>query len=373
MGAILLILIFIRPFISSLAFPELNFIYSLALLAYLAIWIITRGMPVKMPLPLKFALSLFCLAVTVSMLSAKNMLVSANEIYKYITAMLLFIIASSFNDKERINIIKTITLAGLVISLAAIYQYYFGFRDILNYIAKEKINSPFAMDLISRRRVFFPFVTPNTLAGFLVMVIPLALTLKGRAWFLLPILAALFLTKSLGGLFCLLMVLCLYYYLRGKTDIKKVIFLAGVMIITAIIAFNRLNTLNQYTHPLFSSLMRWNYWKQTMAIIISSPAIGIGLGNFNIYLSRYAHNSYLQIWAEMGIIGLAGFIGIVFLSFSGCVKKSKPLVSGMRDQVTAGLLASSAAFLIYNIIDFSFFLPEVSLVWWLVLGLMRSS
>lgn len=369
MVTILLTLIFLRPFISSLAFPETNVAYCLILFSLLAIWVLTKGLKIKRLLPLKISLSLFCLAVAVSLLVAKNITASANELYKYVSAILLFIIASSFNEKEKINTIKTIVVAGLVISLLAIYQYCLGFHNITGYLTRQKISDPFTWDIIGRRRVFLPFVTPNTLAGYLVMVMPLALTIKKKIWFLFPMAVALILTKSLGGFFSLLIALSLYFYLKGGIDRKKIAVFTATVIIAAILFFIRSNTATVHTHPLFSSLMRWHYWKETLLLIRQSPVLGVGLGNFNLYFSRYAHNSYLQIWAEMGILGLFGFLGIVFASLAECVKKLKPLTNNCNS-IKIGLLTSAAAFLIHNLIDFSFFLPEVSLVWWVILGLL---
>ena len=123
MATILLILIFIRPFIASLTFPKLNSLYSLILLLFLAIWAIARGLPSKRSLRLRFAPAAFCLALAVSIFASKNMLISAKELYKYATGLVLFITAASLDSKEKINTIKAIVLAGLAISLIAINQY----------------------------------------------------------------------------------------------------------------------------------------------------------------------------------------------------------------------------------------------------------
>ena len=369
-----LTLIFIRPFIAALAFPKLNSAYSLILLLFLASWTIAKGFPSKRALPLKFAPTAFCLVLAISICASKNMVISANELYKYATGLLLFITAASFNHKERANTLKVIVWAGLVISLIALNQYFFEFKVVLNYITKHRITSPFAMDLISQKRVFSPFVTPNVLAGFLIMVIPLALTLKKRVLFLPPMLLALILTESLGGLIGLFLVLILYYCLRGKIYTKKIIFFT-VSIITAlilIILFIRSNASSQHTRPLFSLSMRWAYWKQTLGIIMKSPISGAGLGNFDLRFTRYAHNSYLEIWAEMGILGLISFLWLVFVSFAACLQNLRAQPSASRDHTSVGLLVSSAAFLIDNLINFTFFLPEVALVWWVIMGLMIS-
>ena len=364
---ILLILIFIRPFISSLAFPYLNSVYSGLLLIFLIIWYIYKGISIKKIQAIKYPLILFFLALIISMIFSSDKLNSLKEIYKYISGLLLFLIAASLTSEEKMNLIQSIVLAGLVISLLAIYQYFFGFQHILNYITQQQNFEPFVLDYLSRKRVFFPFVTPNTLAGYLAMIIPLTLTHKDKIWFIIPISFALLLTKSLGALLSLFLGLSLYFLLQRKFEKRTILFLFGLLAIIGLIFMARLNTQKQHLQPIFSTVMRLNYWKDTLMIIKTSPLVGVGLGNFNLIHSRYAHNSYLQIWAEMGILGIASFLWMLISVIYLGVKEIKNFP--FKNQISSIFIAN-IVFLIHNFIDFSFFLPEVSVIWWLILGLI---
>jgi hypothetical protein len=161
MFVVLLILIFIRPFISSLAFPCLNSIYSVLLLIFLIIWLSFKGLPLIKIQTFKYPLTLFCLAIITSLIFSKDKLNSTVELYKYIGGLLLFLIAASLSNRDKPIVIRTMVLAGLIISLLAIYQYFFGFQHISNYIVKERIANLFILDYVSRKRAFFPFVTPQ--------------------------------------------------------------------------------------------------------------------------------------------------------------------------------------------------------------------
>jgi len=363
MLVILLILIFIRPFISSLAFPYLNSIYSSLLIGFLVIWIINKGIPLKKIQCFKYPLILFCLALIISLVFSSNKLNSFKELYKYISGILLFLIVVSLTYENKIRLIRTIILAGFIISLLAIYQYFFGFQHILDYISKEKITDPFTLDYIQRRRVFFPFVTPNTLAGYLAMIIPLV----SRIWFIIPISFALLLTKSLGALLSLLLALVIYFYLQGKLERREVIFLSGILVIISLLFITRSATQKEHLQPIFSTVMRLNYWKDTLRIIKAKPLTGVGIGNFNLKLSRYAHNSYLQIWAEMGILGMVSFLWLIIAVFKSSFKNIKDFPN---KKLMTGLITANAVFLIHNLVDFSFFLPEVLMIWWMILGLI---
>lgn len=367
MFIILLILIFIRPFISSLAFPYLNLSYSVGLLGFLAIWFIIKKISLKKIQPLKYPVLLFCFALIISVAFSLNRTDSLKELYKYVTGILIFFVIAPLTYENRARIIRAMVLAGLVISLLSIYQYFFGFRHIIAYLSKEKIADAFVLDYVTRKRVFFPFVTPNTLAGYLAMIIPLALISKNRIWYIIPLSFALLLTKSLGALLSLFLALSLYFYLKGKFGKRKIIFLLGLLAIIGLVFISRASTQKQHLQPVFSTVMRLGYWKDTLKIIKARPLVGVGLGNFNLAQSRYAHNSYLQIWAEMGILGIISWLWIIFRFFNEGVKKIK--FPAGQNYIIPAALSASVSFLIHNLIDFTFFLPEVSLIWWVILGL----
>ncbi len=382
-----LILILIRPFISSLAFPYLNFIYSYLFLGFLLAWITIKKKVTVTPFvtvtfcslrAIKYPLILFSLALVISILLSLNKLNSFKELYKYVTGLSLFLIASSLNYKDKTRLIRVIVFAGFIISLLAIYQYFFGFKHILEYIHKAKITCPFALDYISRKRIFFPFVTPNTLAGYLIMIIPLALIYQDKILLIIPLFFALLLTQSLGALLSLLLGLLIYFYLRGKLKKRKILFLLSLLIITGVVFITRSITQLQHAKPCFSIMMRLNYWQETLKIIKAHPLTGVGLGNFNLPESRYSHNTYLQICSEIGILGIISFLWLVFSAFKIGLRniQKKTTVGLLQNTLKVSfrpaicLFTANLIFLIHNLLDFTFFLPEVSLLWWVILGLL---
>ncbi|MBL7196793.1 MAG: O-antigen ligase family protein [Candidatus Omnitrophica bacterium] len=311
---------------------------------------------------------------------------SLRELYKYISGALIFLFAVSLNYENRIRVIKTIVLAGFLISLLAIYQYFFGFRHTLEFLSRNEAISSFTLDYIQRKRVYFPFVTPNTLGGYLAIIIPLIWALWDRKkklflnpsfFFLLTVSFALLLTKSLGALLSIFLGLILYFYLHTQInkgylkrknilDKKRLLLIVALLIIIALVFLIRQAGTKQHILPSFSLVMRLNYWKDTLKIIIASVWKGVGLGNFNLPVARYAHNSYLQVWAEMGILGIISILWLISAVFKSAFEN---LRASPNKKLITGLLTANAVFLIHNLVDFSFFLPEVALIWWTILGL----
>ena len=177
---IILIVIFIRPFICALAFPYLNFVYSLTLLIFLGAYLTYRKPSfTKIQAPI-YPFILFYLGLCVSVIFSQDKSNSLAQLYQYISGLSLFLIAASLSGKDKLLTIQTVILAGLVVSFLAIYQYLFGFKHVLDYLSTNKLSFPFILDYLQRKRVFSPFVTPGALGGYLAMSVPLSLTNKNR-------------------------------------------------------------------------------------------------------------------------------------------------------------------------------------------------
>lgn len=366
MSEILKILIFIRPFISSLTFFWSNLFYSIITLGFLTLWFLRRRLSVQKIEPILHPLSLFVLALVISIVFSLNLTKSLSQVYNYLLYILIFLAVASLSAGEKKKLTRAIIFSGFIISLLALYQYFFGFKHLLDYMAKHDIFYAFGLDYVLRKRVFFPFVTPNTLGGFLILIIPLILGKRNLYPLLIPISLALFFTKSIGAFLSLFLGLTLYLYMMGKIERKKFIALAIIIIIIVLVFILRSQAPLAHLRPDFSLNRRFSYWQDSFKIIKAHPLMGVGLGNFSIILSRYAHNFLLQIWAELGILGFFGFIWFIISHFKYIFKNIKTYTD--RSQV-AGLLSASGSFLIHNFIDFTFFLPEVCFLWWVILGL----
>jgi hypothetical protein len=113
-------------------------------------------------------------------------------------------------------------------------------------------------------------------------------------------------------------------------------------------------------------------------MVHAKPLTGVGLGAYQLSYSqfatsrleqpRYAHNAYLELAAEGGIIaGLLGLIGFVVLG--RLIALSLRPVSAERVVLVAagvGLLASA----LHSVTDFAWHFPGVWLAFWSIAGLV---
>jgi O-antigen ligase len=229
-----------------------------------------------------------------------------------------------------------------------------------------------------------PFVLPSMLGGYLIMMLPLSLgylfkenkryfphpNLKNISLILLTLLIAfvLLLTKSVGAFLSIFLSFLIFIVLSRHFNKKSLLLLLILFLTFTAIFILRSYKAEYFTTPTFSLQKRLIYWQNALSVILRHPFRGIGLGNFPFIQSQFAHNSYLQIWAEIGFLGIIGFLGFIYKSL-----KTIQLKKLIADKLYAGLLIAILSFLIHNLVDFSFFIPEVSIFWWIFIALFLSS
>jgi O-antigen ligase len=124
-------------------------------------------------------------------------------------------------------------------------------------------------------------------------------------------------------------------------------------------------------------------WSDTMAMIRDNWATGIGLGAYQtaypIYSARdrnlvvsQAHNDYLQILADGGILGALITLWFVFLVARDTVRASR-----RRDPVVAGTALGCAgglfALMVHSLFDFNFQIPSNALLFLVLTSVVSQS
>ena len=130
-----------------------------------------------------------------------------------------------------------------------------------------------------------------------------------------------------------------------------------------------------------ASRQRVEMWAITWQMIRDRPLIGHGLGVYmwnlgrygitpdNVLMINYAHNCYLQLWAEVGIFGLAAFLwlaGVVlWLGVTRWLAERDPFLRAMA----LGLIAGLSALLIHSGVDTDLYSLQLATMGWVMMGL----
>jgi O-antigen ligase len=242
---------------------------------------------------------------------------------------------------------------------------------------------------------FGPYVNRNHFAGFVELVLPVALVplvmgkVRKEHWFLVALFAvlplgALFLAASRGGIISFaaeMAVLALLLILRRAGG--KHVLAGGVVLLVAFLLVSWLGV-----HQIlqrFSSLQslevsvgkRASMRADTWRIFLDHPLAGTGLGTLQIafppYESLYdgkivnhTHNDYLEALAETGIAGglcCAWFLGVLFV---GSLRRLLQLNSSFAAVLHLSGLVGCCGLLVHSLVDFNLHIPANALLFFLM-------
>jgi len=319
-------------------------------------------------------------------ISSKSSISFRSFIAKVIQDVFFFFTAADTLRKEkRLKVFLGIFFASsLLLGIDGIYQH-FTHKDFIR-------NRP---DLILQR-IYASFNTPNDFSCYLVCVIPLAIAfffgrprLKPIPIFIASLFMLLFvcliLTVSRGAWFAFLAVLffmCAWIKPLRLVVLFLVLFVAATKFLFPPLVRQRFGDF--FVFKDISSQDRKMIWAAGWKMFLSHPILGLGLGtfmfNFETFVVKgypygipYAHNCYLQMMAEIGIIGLLAFLLILFfIFFHAC----RTLKSAQRSFAWYSLLGSTAAVLGYCVsmgLDTFLYQVDLGILFWLLMGMAVAS
>jgi len=135
-----------------------------------------------------------------------------------------------------------------------------------------------------------------------------------------------------------------------------------------------------FSFSLSGDSQRYIIWQGAIDMIKESPFLGKGLGTFMDYFSQYvpnmsacyAHNCYLQIWAESGIFTLIAFLALAgFIVYRGI----RISLRNKQDEfgiLLAGLTSGIFGFLVVSFFDTQLYSLQLSVLFWTILGVTVS-
>jgi len=295
-----------------------------------------------------------------------------------------FIFVETFDRPARLWGAVYCLLASLIpVIMDGVFQHIRGTSMIFHYtVATGRLTSTFSHPndlgtylaaifpvLVSLRNIALPNLLGKKIMRFLIFILSLgtlfilAMTYSRAAWlalFLSLILLGMKGKNIARGIFCaLIFVFCFILFLpqaeRTRSDITPV---------------------HHQNYGSFLSISsRLPYWSSALQVIEKYPLLGSGYNTYVLALEKfkltpyeYAHNGYLQIAAETGLIGLGVFIWLIVNLFFGLNNISSLTADPALGKLLFGVSIGIFAFLTNSFFDTGFSSIQLSTMLWLLFG-----
>ena len=235
-------------------------------------------------------------------------------------------------------------------------------------------------------RVYSIFDNPNTFAQVLLLLLPLvlALMLTSKHWQWKVICAGIFCVGGMAmamtysraswvGLACAMAVFVFLWKPKLIPAFLVLCVLAVPLLPTTVL--NRILTITNTSDSSTSS--RVPLYQAALAVIRRSPVTGAGLGtaatqayiqNLNLYHGKapfvHSHDFYLEVWIQMGILGVVGFVGSMLWNIKNAARAARHSGPSVGRTVAAAAASAMCGAMICGIADFLWNYPRVMCIFW---------
>ena len=306
-------------------------------------------------------------------------------IYHISAALCVLVTVSAVRSGEDLKrLVAGSSVCVLVSGLCGVYQRIQGVEVNESYV-DMKLNAGMP------GRVYSFFDNPNTFAQVLILLLPLVLALmlssrsllgKAAAAGIFAIgVVALGMTYSRASWIGLVAAALCYVFLWNRR-LLPLCFVAGFAAIpllpTSIL--NRILTITNMSDSSTSS--RFPQYEAAIRLLMREPITGAGLGADavrrtvqlqSLYQGRapfvHAHNTFLQIWLETGLLGLGSFIASLIWAAKATARSIKTCQDPVARHMAIGGLSSLFGVMVCGLADYIWTYPRIMFIFWFVFGL----
>ncbi len=238
-------------------------------------------------------------------------------------------------------------------------------------------------------QIYGPYVNHNHYAGLMEMLVPIPLVLSvshlasSRQRMLAAATAAvmastIFLSGSRGGMLALLMELLIFavVLVRRQRGIKTAVSVgAFLLIVISLLTWvgggelgRRVSSISTETRSEITGGMRLTIDRDALHMFAKKPVLGWGLRAFPVVYPQFrsfytnffvneAHNDYLQLLVEMGLLGFGAMLWFLIVVYRRAVGKIKDWTSDVSGTVTLACMLGCSGILVHSAVDFNLQIP----------------
>lgn len=297
--------------------------------------------------------------------------------------LMVLIMVNSLKTEEQIKSLMHVIIAG--VTLASVYGIWQYANNI--QVDPRMVDVRFSKGV---RRVFSTMGNPNDYAAYLILTIPYFITAflqsKSRkvkfilAAFTALVLVNLVLTSTRAAWIAFVIATFVYVFLKNRKLIPLLV-LVGIAALPFIPESIMMRI--RYVGKDSSSLYRIKIWKSSLGMLKDYWVTGIGLGpeavmglfaNYSqIQTPAHSHMLPIEIWLEMGLLGIMSFIWFVArIVKKGCITIFNTK-NAFANNLIAASVASYAAILAMGLTDYVWFYPRTMNMFWFNTGIFLAA
>ncbi len=236
--------------------------------------------------------------------------------------------------------------------------------------------------------IYGPYVNHNHYAGLMEMLVPIPLVLsltrmastrtRATAAAIAAVMAGtIFISGSRGGMLAIIaeFVILGILVVKQKRGLRTAI---GVGLFVTIVAglliwvggselSKRIATVSS-SRAEISSDIRTGINRDGLRMFLKKPVLGWGLGAFPVVYPQFrtfytnffineAHNDYLQLLIEMGLLGFVTMVWFVFVAYRNASKKLVNWAAEMSGAVAVACMLGTSGILVHSFVDFNLQIP----------------
>ena len=302
---------------------------SIIFILFFVEFTINRSKIISFPKELLFSFSPLVIVFILSTLTNIHsfQLVSFNHIILYCYSFVIYTLGTYLIMKN-----YGITLFSRVLSYSVIVVSIIGFVELMMFYLigwdayANFLNHGVHVGLNGGvPRLRSTFNEPSHIAMFLLAVFPLIIYSKNKVAIIIAGIAFIFTLSAsawfgvIGALILTLPILIIKYkrnFLKGTLFVLAIVTPAFYFISPAI-----LGILDKIFNPSQSDSYRYRSWHRAWEAFLDSPILGHGLASYYEYSPMGLFSWYLQLLAEVGILGILALLFFILPVFLWIVKK----------------------------------------------------
>ena len=338
--------------------------------------------------PLDLPIILFAIVLVISAFTSFAVANSIMVVLVYLAFMTsYFLLTNTVKTKKQLYaLVSSLMIAALFVALYGIYQYVFGFPEGATWIDSDMFSD-------IETRVVSTFENPNVLGEYLLLMIPIGMALvwsrakwynKGINLCITGVLGlCMIYTFSRGNWLGLMFAafVFLVFYDRRFIWLGAILLLFSPMFLPESI-LNRFLSIGDTTDT--STSYRVYIWFGTFALLKHYWFCGIGPGPeaFSLIYPHYsyagivaphAHNLYLHIMVEDGILGVGAFAFMIIVYFKDAISTYLNTNDRTLKAIIIGLVSGMFGFLIQGLFDNVWYNYRIVLMFFIIVGITAAA